>query len=140
MAKRDPRAVLALLVMATASATASSSETLTSYCQPGLRDVRATVVVEKKIDAALNEIDENEEKGYRIKRSQFSLKEPNKVRVEGKYGLISILYVINGDRKLRSAMGIRKVKNIAQKPGERYTAMEIGALTPALVEQLDSRF
>lgn len=141
MTKRDPRAALALLVLATAApATASGPESLASYAQPGLRDVRATVVVEKKFDAALREIDEDEEKGYRIKRSHFSLKEPNKVRVEGKYGLINILYVINGDRKLRSAMGIRRVKNIAQSPGERYTALEIGAVTPALVEQLDSRF
>jgi len=119
---------------------ATGPENLETYAQPGLRDIRATIVVEKKIDAALREIDEDEEKGYRIKKTHFSLKEPNKARVEGKYGLINILYVINGDRKLRSAMGIRKVKNIAQSPGERYTALEIGVLTPALVDQLDVRF
>jgi hypothetical protein len=139
MMKAASGALLAVLLLSL-RATASGPETLESYAQPGRRHVRATIVVEKKIDAALREIDDDEEKGYRIKRTHFSLKEPNKVRVEGKYGLINILYVINGDRKLRSAMGVRKVKNIAQSPGERYTALEIGALTPALVEQLESRF
>jgi hypothetical protein len=146
MAKIDPRAALGLLLLAASApaavalAAAAGPESLASYVQPALRDVRATLVVEKKVDSALKEIDPDEEKGYRIKRTHFKLKEPDKARVEGKYGLINILYVVNGDRKLRSAMGIRKVKNIAQRPGERYTALEIGVLTPALVAQLESRF
>jgi outer membrane lipoprotein-sorting protein len=140
MAKFDARTALGLLFLAAAlPAGATGPENLASYVQPTLTDVRATIVVEKTNTAALNEISKNEEKGYRIKRTQFSLKEPNKARVEGKYGLISILYVINGDRKLRSALGVRKVKNIAQKPGERFTTLEIGALSATVEERLESR-
>jgi outer membrane lipoprotein-sorting protein len=123
-----------------ASGASVAAESLENYAQPNVRDIRATVLVDKKSDDALREIGKDEPKGYGIKRSQFSLKEPDKVRVEGKYGLISILYVINGDRKMRSTLGVRKVKNIATRPGERYTALDLGILTPQVVNRLESRF
>jgi outer membrane lipoprotein-sorting protein len=64
------------------------------------------------------------------------------VRVEGKYGLFGVLYIINGDRKLQSvpALRIRKVKNIATDPGERRTSLDIGIFTPSLLPHFETRF
>src|SRR5262245_40496366 len=94
---------------------ATPAETLQTYAQPGLQDMRATIAVVQKSDPALREIGDGFEKGYRFKKSDFILKEPGKVRVEGTYGLFSVLHIINGDRKLESVptLHLRKVKNIA---------------------------
>lgn len=135
-------AMLLALGIGLAGSRCEAQESLEQYAQSALRDVRATIVVEQKNDAALREIDEDAPKGYNIKRTQVSLKEPDKVRVEGKYGLLGVMYVINGDRKMRTLPGlrVRKVKNIANRPGERYTALDLGTLTPGLVAQLESKF
>jgi outer membrane lipoprotein-sorting protein len=98
--------------------------------------------VVQKSDPALKEIGPGFEKGYRFKKSDISLKEPGKARVEGKYGILSVLYITNGDRKLQSvpSLRIRKVKNIAAKPGEKQTPLDIGIVTPALANQFTTQF
>jgi hypothetical protein len=104
--------------------------------------MRATIAVVQKSDPALREIGEGFEKGFRFKKSDFSLKEPGKVRVEGRYGMFHVLSIINGDRKLESVptLRMRKVKNIATKPGSRQTPLDLGVVTPWLVDQLNQQF
>jgi hypothetical protein len=138
------RSLLLCLALATAaSPLAAAEETLDHYTQPALQDLSATAVIVQKSEPALKQIGDGFEKGYRIGRSMLKLKEPGgKVRVEGKYGLFNVVYVINGDRKLTSvpSFHIHKVKDISKRPGERQTSLDIGFFTPSLVPQLQSQF
>jgi outer membrane lipoprotein-sorting protein len=133
---------LALALAACLSPRAGAEETLDHYAQTALQDLSATAVLAQKSEPALRQIGDGFEKGYRVGRSALKLKEPGKVRVEGKYGLFSVVYVINGDRKLTSVptLHIRKVKDISRRPGERQTSLDIGVITPSLLPQLNSQF
>jgi outer membrane lipoprotein-sorting protein len=139
---RSPSLFMALALVACVSARAGAEETLDRYAQTSLQDLSATAVIVQKSEAALKQISEDFGKGYRATRSALKLKEPGKVRVEGKYGLFSVVYVINGDRKLTSVptLHIRKVKDISKRPGERQTSLDIGVITPSLLPQLNSQF
>jgi outer membrane lipoprotein-sorting protein len=134
--------VLVIGTLPLAARGAETQETLDRYAQPALQDLSATAVVAQKSDPALKQIGDGFEKGYRIGRSSLKLKEPGKVRVEGKYSFFSVVYVINGDKKLTSVptLHIHKVKNIATRPGERQTSLDIGFFTPSLLPQLSSQF
>lgn len=122
---------------------ARAEVTLKQYAQPALRDFTATGVIAQKNDAELRKIDDSFARAYRFRESLIQYKEPQKLRIDSKAGLLSVRYVINGRRKATQVPGLRinKVKDITGRPGEKQGMLDSGILTPAFLEDhLASRF
>lgn len=114
---------------------ARAGEALSDYVQPALRDFTATAVIVQKNDAELRKIDKNFAQGYRFRESLIQYKEPMKLRVDTKAGLLSVRYVINGKRKATQVPGlhINRVKDITGRPGEEQGMLDSGILTPGFL-------
>lgn len=63
---------------------------------------------------------------YRIPRYDIAYKWPNKLRAEGKAGLVSAVIVYVGDTKMFKALGIKKTQDIKGEPGQKQSLMDIG--------------
>jgi hypothetical protein len=117
-----------------AAGTAQSEETLGDFAQTGLRDFTASGTVVQKNQDVLNYIGRSFAQGYRVGESLIRYKEPEKLRIDAKAGLLSVRYVINGDRKSTHIAGlINSVRNIAGRPGEAQSMLDSGIITPAFL-------
>jgi hypothetical protein len=135
-------AVAALLAVSLAGS-ARAEEALGKYAQPALRDFAATATLVQKNDAELRKIDNSFVQAYRFKESLIQYKEPMKLRIDSKAGLLSVRYVINGKRKATQVPGLRinKVKDITGRPGEEQGMLDSGIITPGfLADGVASRF
>jgi hypothetical protein len=133
-------ALLASIILASS---AQAEPSLRDYAQPALRDFQATGTVLAKNDAELKKIDNSLVQGYRFRESLLQYKEPLKLRVDSKAGLLSVRYVINGKRKATQVPGLRinKVKDITGRPGEEQSMLDSGIITPGfLADAVASRF
>jgi hypothetical protein len=120
---------------------AMAEPSLRDYAQPALKDFVATGMLLAKNDAELRKIDDSYVQSYRFRESLVQYKEPMKLRVDAKAGLISIRYVINGKRKSTRGFGISKVKDITGRPGEEQSMLDSGVITPGfLADAVESRF
>jgi hypothetical protein len=114
---------------------AGAEVSLKQYTQPALQDFTATAVIAQKNDAELRKIDDSFARAYRFRESLIQYKEPQKLRIDSKAGLLSLRYVINGKRKATQVPGLRinKVKDITGRPGEEQGMLDSGILTPGFV-------
>jgi hypothetical protein len=120
-----------------------AQEALSKYAQPALRDFSVTGSIVQKNDAELRKIDNSFVQAYRFRESLIQYKEPMKLRIDSKAGLLTVRYVINGNRKSTQVPGLRinKVKDITGRPGEQQSMLDSGILTPGfLADGVASRF
>jgi len=121
----------------------AAEETLGDFVQPALQDFAATAVIEKKNADELGKIGKNFAQGYRFHESRVQYKEPLKLRVDAKAGLLSVRYIINGTRKVTQVPGLhlKFAKDIKGRPGEKQGMLDAGVLTAAfLADAITSRF
>lgn len=132
--------ILPAIVLAAMAATASAqSVTLTDYASP-VRDIKAdSKVVSRNMDA-LKKISGEFAQSYRFATSTFYYKEPNKMRLDSKAGVVSVRYVINGNAKTVKAGAINKRTDITNDPGKRQTALTVGLVTPAWINLLNATY
>ncbi|MDH7481345.1 MAG: outer membrane lipoprotein-sorting protein [Armatimonadota bacterium] len=71
---------------------------------------------------------------YEFKSTTIKYKAPDKMKIEGKLGLVTVAIVINGDIKSIRAPGlhISKKENIARQPHKRQGDLDIGIFTDQL--------
>jgi len=100
----------------------------------GFRDVSLTARITYKNNAELDKVSTDFAKGYQLKTSTVTFKQPDKMKVEGKLGLFKVAMIINGDRKAFSIPSIHFTdrENIKGKPHQRQTDLDIGILTCSL--------
>lgn len=93
-----------------------------------IKDLTATLLV---IDAEVK-FDELKKIGgafattYRFKRMDISYKSPNKARFEAKILGASALIVFNGDTKMFRVPFKKEVQNVAGKPGQKQSLLDLG--------------
>lgn len=112
-----------------------SLEQLASH---GLKDLQAEVRVISADQSELAKINRDFGMAYRLKNLTMRYKEPNKLRMEGSIGSL----IINGStRQFRvPAIKLKKVDDLGESPGKRYTLMDVGLLTASALAGVQSRY
>jgi len=111
--------------------------------QSGIKDISFTARVQYGNQMELAKINKDFGDSYRVSSSIIKTKEPFKVRVEGKVGDTTALYILNGTKRVYSIprLKLRQKEDLSTSPGKRQTYLDFGLLTPSLLEDLfDAKF
>lgn len=100
----------------------------------GFKDASFELAVVEKNMEVIENVDSNMARMYEFKNARIYLKEPDKLRTEGKLGMVKFEYIINDGRKIIRApmLKIRKESNYKGNPGKLSDALDFGILTPSL--------
>lgn len=100
----------------------------------GLKDLSLTCKVTYCNMQELKKVSKDFTQRYEIKTSTLMYKSPDKIKMEGKLGLIKMKMVINGDKKafIIPAVGYNKKENIKNKPHKRQSDLDIGMFSDSL--------
>ena len=139
--------MLALLAAASCRAAVITDTELKAKVQEATKDFKdismlGTVTYKNK--KALAKIDANYARLYDFKAANVAFKEPDKLRMDGKLGMVKFQYVINGGLKIIRAPTIRftKKEDYSADPAKLQDALDVGLVTVSLwrnrrVEVLD---
>lgn len=97
----------------------------------GFKDVTLTCRVVYADHAALKKIGKDFSIQYEFKTATVSYKAPDKLKMQGKLGIVKAAVVINGDRKMTRFLTTRR-ENIADQPHKRQGDLDIGIITDSL--------
>jgi len=111
-----------------------------SLVPPGLKDLTSTVVVAKANIDALTKVSPDFANSYRLKTMHLTYKEPGMMRMEGKAGPLSIVYILNGDRKGWKVGMIKGSKDVKKSPAQKQGLMDFGLLTKAQLADFNSTY
>ena len=118
------------------SAGAFASEPLQKYASP-IKDIHVKSSVERRDMDALKKISNEFAQSYRFAGSEMYYKEPGKLKIISKAGLLDVSYVINGNTKVVRAIGIHKTIDITHSPGQLQGAFVVGLLTPSWLDLMN---
>ncbi len=106
--------------------------------QKGIKDISFTARVDFGNQYELAKINKDFGDSYRVSYSLIKTKEPFKVRVEGKVGDTTALYILNGTKRVYSIprLKLKQKEDVAKGPGKRQTYLDFGLLTPSLTDEL----
>lgn len=124
---------IAVATMAAQREALEAAPTIQSVFAPGLKDLTVYARPEpgKTNMEALKKIGSDFHRIYQVKRVQFSIKEPDKFRMDVSAGLVHLVHVIVDGRKTTYVMGVRRPsKPFGDDPGKRQTPMDVGVITP----------
>ena len=133
--------VVALLLLALSAATQSAAAITTEEFKARVqeaakefKDFKATGVVTQKNKEALESVGDNYTQLYEFEQAAISLKTPDKLRMEGKLGMVRFSYIINGSKKIlrASRVGINKVSDYSGDPAKLQDALDVGLVTPSM--------
>lgn len=123
-----------------ASSVMAQSQDINDYVQNRLHDLRATVKQQTANQRELEKINRDFANSYRIKQMTARYKEPSKMRLESKVGVVNVVYIINGNHKHVSAGPIKTTDDISNAPGKRQSLMDFGILTPGFMKLVNAKF
>ncbi|MGC8862092.1 MAG: hypothetical protein ACP5R5_04855, partial [Armatimonadota bacterium] len=100
----------------------------------GFKDITMVGVVTYKNKKAIARIDSNYARLYDFKSATVSFKDPDKLRMDGKLGMVKFEYIVNGWIKIVRAPTIRftKREDFTGDPAKLQDAFDLGIVTPAL--------
>lgn len=98
------------------------------------RDFKAVGTVTEKNKKALESLNSEYARLYEFDKAYISLKQPDKLRMDGKLGMVKMTYIINGWKKIFRAakVGISKVSDYSGDPAKLQDAFDIGLITPSM--------
>lgn len=133
--------VLAAVAAVSAPAIAQQ-KSLDDFTQPALKDVAASIKVLSHNNAELEKIGKGYQDAYKLTDQEIWCKEPNKVRFQGKNGLMRIKYVTDGYRRLMdvSPLHVHKSEDVAKEPNKAETIADLGVMTPEWVDRVEHRW
>jgi outer membrane lipoprotein-sorting protein len=128
-------ALVSTLALLTASA---ADPDASDIVQKTFRDATMEVRVVQANFAELRKISDDFDKQYRVKSLKLSLKEPLMLRIEGKVEDTTVLYIVNGFKRVskipRSNINIRE--DLSDAPGKIQTPMDSGVISSAVLATL----
>lgn len=100
----------------------------------GFKDITFVGTVTYKNKKAMAKIDSNYVRLYDFQSARVYYKEPDKLRIEGKLGMVKFEYICNGSLKIVRAPAIRFInrKDYADDPAKLQDAFDLGLVTPSL--------
>lgn len=119
---------------------AAQAPKIDNFWQDDLKDASFNAKAVAANQGELRKINKDFAQSYRLMGNAgfVRLKEPFKVRIEGKESDTVIQFVINGTNRLvrvpRSNINVRT--NLAMKPGQRQTILDFGLIAPSLFKDL----
>lgn len=109
--------------------------------QANLRDATFVARIVKGDQTQLKKINSDFGQTYRFTTSTIYFKEPLKMRAEAHVEETSVVYIINGTHLEIKLPSFVSKQDLSKSPGRRQTLMDVGILTPALMENLfDAKF
>jgi outer membrane lipoprotein-sorting protein len=123
------------------SGPAQAQKSLDAFTQPGLKDLSAGIQVVSKNNQELKKIGKDYVDAYTLSNEEIQCKEPGKVRFQGKRGLLTLRTITNGNRKLTEVPPLHHhVENLRAKPGKGDSISDLGVITPAWADRVESRW
>jgi len=100
----------------------------------GFSDINMTMTVTLKDKKALESMEPSYARLYECKTGNVFVKQPDKVRTEGKLGMVKFEYIINGTTKVFRAKiaRISQKEDCSKKPAKLQSAFDFGLVTPTL--------
>jgi outer membrane lipoprotein-sorting protein len=125
-----------VLALAAGIALAQSNPTIGSVSASNLKDVKFTWVVENANQRELAKINTDFANSMRFRRSLVELEEPFKLRMESTVEDSTVIFIVNGPRKLIRVprTGLVQRQDVSTAPGKRQTFFDFGLLTPSLFQ------
>ena len=104
-------------------------------------DLQATVTVIKADQAELRKISKDFGMAYRLKSVTMRFKRPGKLRMDGKIGQESALYIVNGSTRFYSVprLKLSKKDDLGAAAGKRYSLLEFGIASRGDLSAVDSK-
>lgn len=133
--RKSAAVLVCLLPFAIARA---DSPRLNDLVTPDLSDFQATVAVVKSDQSELEKINRDFGMAYRLRDLTLSYKEPNKLRMEGRIGVL----ILNGSVRYYKIPQLRitKREDLKSTPSQKRSLLDLGLLTPSTLECARSRF
>lgn len=130
-------AVLGAVPMGPAFAAGESVAELRTRIEAATRDFRdlsALVTVTYKNKDALAKVDSAYSALYDFKSARLQHKQPDKIRLDGKLGMVKFEYIMNGTVRMVRAPTVRvkTKKDYAHDPAKTQTALDLGLVTPSI--------
>lgn len=137
--------IAALTVSAALGALAAlpvqAQKSLADYAQPTLKDLTANVKIVSKNNAELKKIGKGYVDGYSLGSQEFWWQQPDRVRFQGKKGLMTVRRITNGSKQLLEVPPLhRKVTDLTKKPGKGDSISDIGVIAADWVRDVESRW
>jgi hypothetical protein len=120
-----------------------SSKNIDTYVPTNFKGASFTTKKVSANQAELAKINKDFGMSYRFDSMAVKIKEPHKLRLEGKVGDSTFLFIMNGTKKIVRAAraNISITDDVAKEPGKRQTVFDFGLLTPALLDDyFDAKF
>lgn len=138
-------AVLAVLATRASTAQSASPKQFAYYAQPAIKDFSGRIRVVSKNLSELKKLGDGFVRAYNVKSQRFYYKEPGKVRLEARQGLITARLITNGDvhvSEYRFAPGItkRSKDDLREKPGKGDYSINFGVITPSFAKRVVAEF
>lgn len=99
-----------------------------------LKDISFKASVKDVNKELLKKIDNSYTKIMELKEARISLKFPDKIRIEGKIGLVKFEYICSDGYKIARApkIGFKKRDNFSDDPSRLQGPFDVGIITPTL--------
>lgn len=122
--------------------TARADKNLNEFAQSSLKDIAAEVKVLWKNDHELSKIGKGYAEAYSLSEQAIWCKEPDRVRVQGKKGILTIRFVTDGLRRMTevSNLHIHHVENIKQEPSKANNISDLGVITPEWIHHVHAQW
>lgn len=128
--------LLFIMAMSLCSAAITESELKARVIEStkDFQDLSVVGTVIYKNKAALTKVDSAYSQLYEFKTANVKLKMPDKLRIDGKLGMVKVEYIVNqGTKIVRSpTLKINKKKDYSCDPAKLQNALDIGLITPSL--------
>jgi outer membrane lipoprotein-sorting protein len=98
----------------------------------GFRDLRMDVEIAFADQKELAVIGKDYGRAYEFKRSQLVFKDPDKLKMTARAGLVNVTYIVTGDMKRVKAGLIKKTDDIGDEPHKKQNALDAGIVTGSL--------
>jgi outer membrane lipoprotein-sorting protein len=127
-----------LIALAALAMPTAQSYGINDIVQPAFKDATFVAQVIRGNQSELRKINADFAYSYRFKSMKAFVKEPFMMRLEATVEDTSLLYILNGTRKLYRIpkMRLNHTEDVSRAPGKRQTPMDFGIFTPSLFERL----
>ena len=108
----------------------------------GFRSLSATLVATHTNKAELQRIGKDFARSYEFKEARVLFKNPDKLKMTGKVGMVRIEYIMNGDTRIIRVPSLRvsKKDSFADDPQKRQTPLDVGVLSDAIWQEYDVEY
>jgi outer membrane lipoprotein-sorting protein len=105
-----------------------------------IRSFTSTMTVQQVNMNELTKIRKDYAQSYRVKTSNIKYQYPDRVKIDGNVGPMSVIYVIDGDTKHIKYGPLRQTKNLVNDPGQKQGLLDFGVLTTDQLNDYNWRY